>query len=291
MRNDIVRQTQLHQRDKANGVKHTPLHTLQECCEEADITPSWFGRYAAQDPDAPQPVLQHGKTLWRAGKKYYRKHEFVQWVNQVRKQKEKAMPDIKSALEKALAKTANAWAADDEAHQQIQSQQEKTMTATATPEKTDGRIKNNVSRITFNLIRDNPGLTIDQVVGLLRVQGFKETSVSSLCYQMLRVRLVTADADGKLRAVVNDYVPIPSRIVRSKKSKAAPTQPRKQVTIVNTRTGEVINPKPSAGISALPTKAAPTPVEKPWEPSDVIDKLTVHQALALFKELRNILVG
>ena len=294
MRNDIVRQTQLHQRDKANGVKHTPLHTLQECCEEAGIAPSWFGRYAAQDPDAPKPVLHHAKTAWKAGKKYYRKHEFVQWVNQVRKQKEKVMPDIKSALEKALAQTANAWAADDEAHQQIQPQQEKTMPATTTPEKKDGRIKNNVSRVTFNFIRDNPGLNIDQVVARLRAQGFKENSVSALCYQMIRVRLITSDAEGKLRAVVNDYVPIPASMVRNKKSKAAPAKPeRKQVTIVNTRTGEVINPKPAAGITALPTKVdvVPPKVEQEWKPSDVIDKLSVRQALALFKELRNILVG
>jgi hypothetical protein len=203
------------------------------------------------------------------------------------------MPDIKSALEKALAQTANAWAADDEAHQKIQPQQEKTMPATTTPEKKDGRIKNNVSRVTFNFIRDNPGLNIEQVVARLCAQGFKENSVSALCYQMLRVRLIVADADGKLRAVVNDYVPIPSSMVRNKKSKAAPTQPRKQVTIVNTRTGEVINPKPAAGITALPTKVevVPPKVEQEWKPSDVIDKLTVRQALALFKELRNILVG
>jgi len=206
------------------------------------------------------------------------------------------MPDIKSALEKALAKTANAWAADDEAHQKIQPQQEKTMTVTkptqTAPAKKDGRITSNVSRSTFNFIRDNPGLNIDQVVDRLRAQGFKENSVSALCYQMLRVRLIVADADGKLSAVVKEYVPIPASMVRNRKSKAAPAKPeRKQVTIVNTRTGEVINPKPAAGIAALPNIAATTAAyntSAEWTVDSVIGSLNVRQAMAVYAELRNI---
>jgi hypothetical protein len=271
--------------DKANGNKRGPLHTLQECCEEAGIDHRVFGRYAAQYPDAPKPVLQHDKTAWKAGKKYYRKHEFVQWVNQVRKQKERVMPDIKTALEKALAQTANAWAADDAAHQKIQPQQEKPVP------KQYFKTTNNVTRITFDCVRDNPGMTRVEVARELAKQGFNSKSVSSLLGQMLRQGMMRENS-RLLYVNSNEYTPI--KATSSKKAKPvpdlapapAPTQPRKHVTIVNTRTGEVINPKP-AGIAALPT----APVEKPWEPSDVIDKLTVRQALALFKELRNILVG
>ena len=296
MQNDIVWQVRNYQRDKANGVKHTPLHTLQECCEAAGITPSWFGRYAAKDPNAPQLVLNIAKTAWRAGKKYYRKHEFVQWVNQVRQQKEKAMPDIKTALEKALAKTAIAWAADDEAHQQIQP--EKLVPTTpdiSAPEvKANKREGVNLSRATFEYVRDNPGLTNVEVTKALVAQGHNANSVSSLCYQMLRVRLVVADANGGLSAVVQEYVPIQTSLMRKRRAQTkaksvrnkapapvveAPT-PRKHIELVNTRTGEVFNPKP-----------APALVEKEWHPSDVIDTLSVRQALALFKELRNILVG
>jgi hypothetical protein len=285
MQRDILYQTQNRLRDIANGVKHTPLHTLQECCEEAGITPSWFGRYAAQYPDAPQVVLHHAKTPWKAGKKYYRKHEFVQWVNQVRQQKEKAMPDIKTALEKALSKTANAWAADDEAHQNIQTQQEKTVPTTTAIEKKDKSDVPNVSRITFEFIRDNPGLTHKQMTARLVAQGYKENTVASLAYQMLRVRLIVADANGGLSAVVPEYVPIQTSLQRKKKAKAAPAK-SKQVTIINTRTGEVINPKP-AGIAALPTTARyNTPAE--WTVDSVIGSLNVRQAMAVYSELRNI---
>lgn len=294
----IAQQVQQRQRDKENGVKHTPLHTLQECCEAAGIDPRAFGRWANKYPDAPQPALQHGKAAWKAGKKYYRKHEFVQWVNQVRQQKEKAMPDIKSALQQALAKTATEWAADDEAHHKIEPKKEKTMTVTvsataptSTPEKKDGRIKSNVSRITFNFVRDNPGMHHDQVVERLSGQGLNANSVSALIYQMLRVRLFVADANGNLSAVVKDYVPIPSSLIRKKKSKAkaapAPVAaglasiapvvtvdaplPRKHIEIVNTRTGEVFNPR-----------------KEEWTVESVIGSLSVRQALAVYMELKQI---
>lgn len=210
------------------------------------------------------------------------------------------MPDIKSALQQALAKTATEWAADDEAHHKIEPKKEKTMTVTvsataptSTPEKRDGRIKSNVSRITFNFVRDNPGMHHDQVVERLTGQGLNANSVSALIYQMLRVRLFVADANGNLSAVVKDYVPIPSSLIRKKKSKAkaapapAPVAaglasiapvvtvdaplPRKHIEIVNTRTGEVINPR-----------------KEEWTVESVVDKLTVRQAMAVYDELRKI---
>ena len=220
------------------------------------------------------------------------------------------MPDIKSALEKALAQTANAWAADDEAHQKIQPQQEKPV-ITTTPKETivdtttakqDGRITNNVSRTTFEYVRDNPGLTIDEVTAALVAKGFKTNSVSSLCYQMLRVRLVVADANGKLTAVVREYLPIQTSLLRGRKAKPkakpkaaveaapAPAPERKKVVLVSKRTGEIINPKPAAGIAALPTNATTalytTPAE--WTVDSVIGGLNVRQAMAVYAELRNI---
>lgn len=187
------------------------------------------------------------------------------------------MPDIKSALEKALSKTANAWAADDEAHQTIQPPKEQPMTEP----KAYFSVTNNVCRTTFDYVRDNPGMTRVEVAKELAKQGFNSKSVSSLLGQMLRQEILM-EKDKLLYANSNEYTPIKS----SKVMKARAENPvhRKKVTLINTRTGEVFNPRPAP-------VAAPTPVEKEWEPSDVIDKLSVRQALALFKELRNILVG
>jgi hypothetical protein len=202
------------------------------------------------------------------------------------------MPDIKSALAEALAKTAQAWAADDEAHQKIEPQQEKAMENTA--DKPDGRIKTNVSRVTFYFIRDHAGMTSEQVVNKLLEQGFKATTVTTLIGQMLRMRMIMADEQGRLSAVVREYIPIQAKGPKpaAKKPTRVPrpevSYERKQVTLVNTRTGEVLNPKPApAGIAALATTATyPTPPE--WTVESVIGSLNVRQAMAVYSELRGI---
>ena len=204
------------------------------------------------------------------------------------------MPDIRTALEKALSQTANAWAADDEAHQQTEPQQEKAMQETL--EKTDNRITTNVSRSTFYFVRDNPGLTAQQITARLMAQGYKATSVTSLIGQMLRVRMVMADDAGRLSAVIKEYAPIQVKAKKAaaKKPKSTPrteqTPERKQVTLINTRTGEVLNPKP-AGIAALPaphmtTALYTTPDE--WTVESVIGGLNVRQAMAVYMELKKI---
>lgn len=281
--------------DKKNGVERSPLHTLQECCEAAGIDPRVFGRLAAKHPDAPQPIVKTAKTAWRGQKLYYNKSKFVQWVNQIRNQKEKAMPDIKTALEEALKKTnkqlsetLNEWAADDEAHKKIQPQQEKAMTETTqAPETQDKRVTNNVSRETFYFVRDNPGLTRDEIISRMVAKGFKSTSVVSLLGQMLRGRIVMEDAAGKWSSVVREYVPVQSVQTKKIAGKVAPApapeKPKsKKVVLVSRETGKVLNPAPVA--TPAPTYATPDD----WTVDSVIGGLNVRQAMAVYAELRNI---
>jgi hypothetical protein len=191
------------------------------------------------------------------------------------------MPDIKTALEEALKKTATAWAADDEAHQTIEPQQEKAMTMTV--EQHDKRVTNNVSRVTFYFIRDHAGMTTEQVVKTLMEQGFKATSVSSLIAQMLRIRMVMADDQGRLSAVIKEYIPIHSMATRASGKKHTRTPrpevsyERKQVTLVSPATGEVLNAKPVS--YATPSD---------WTVDSVIGSLNVRQAMAVYSELRKI---
>ena len=281
MRNDILWQFKQRNRDKANGVKHTPLHTLQECCEAVGVDPRLFGRYATQYPNPPQPVLQHAKNVGRGAVKYYRKHEFVQWVNQVRQQKEKAMPDIKTALQAALAKTANEWAAEDEAHHKTEPKTEQAMPENK-PAKEHFAVTNNVCRATFDCIKHNPGSTRKEIIDALSSQGYKAASTTTLIGQMLKQNHVR-DEEGALFAVSDRYVPLKSSKAWAKLQEAK-AAPRKYVGLVSKRTGEIINPRPAPAPVLMP-------VEKEWTPDDVIAKLNVHQALALFKALRNILVG
>lgn len=285
MRHETITQmVQQRNRDKANGVKHTPLHTLQECCEEAGISPVWFGRHAAHDPDAPQPVLSTPQTAWRAKKKYYRKHEFVQWVNQVRQQKEKAMPDIKTALQAALAKTANEWAAEDEAHHKTEPTKETTMQVTESP-KPYFTTTNNVCRATFEAILRNPGKSRKQVIEALLEGGYKDTSTSTLIGQMIKQNHVR-ESNGLLYAVNTDYKPLKGSKawakLQAKQQGNEQAPPRKHVEITSKRTGKVINPRPAP---------APAPTTREWTVDSVISSLNVRQAMAVYDELRKIFGG
>lgn len=291
MKHDSVAQTWVrYHQDKANGTKRTPLHTLQECCEAAGIDYRWFGRVAAKQPDAPQPVLQFDKTRWKAGKKYYRKHEFVQWVNQVRQQKEKAMPDIKTALQQALSKTATVWAADDEAHQKIAPVPATPTKDTAVPKKYF-QTTNNVTRATFDHVYKNPGKTRKEIVTALESQGYKRASTTSLIGQFVWSGAMVERGDI-LFTTQPDYTPLKSTIrkkvaaVKPVKVKAAGLAsiapvvtvdaplPRKHIELVSKRTGEIINPR-----------------KEEWSVESVIGSLNVRQAMAVYDELRKIFGG
>ncbi len=183
------------------------------------------------------------------------------------------MPDLKSELTKVI----NSW----EAPTQAASKPEPTP-APKTGARPIFEPTNNVCRATFAFIQSNPGKNRRELAKLLEDQGYKRSSTTSLMGQMVTQGMVR-DTGGLLFTNVPEYRPIKSyKSFKNQQEKEvvkpapAPVAERKKITIVNTRTGEVLNPKP---------------VEKEWEPKDVIDTLTVRQAIALFKELRNILVG
>jgi hypothetical protein len=169
------------------------------------------------------------------------------------------MPDIATALQKAL----NEWEPTDP-----------MPTPTPTPAKAYFSVTNNVTRVTFEYVRDNPGKNRVEVAKALEKQGFKPGSVSSLLGQMIKQGMVRESAH-LLYARQDEYTPIKGSKVLKAMAAKPQEQQRKIVTITR---------------KAAPV-AEPTPVAKEWTPDDVIDKLTVHQAIALFKALRNVLVG
>jgi hypothetical protein len=200
------------------------------------------------------------------------------------------MPDIKTALEAALSKTAHAWAADDKAHKEIEPQpKEKPVNIgeqlraklEEASEKKDHRITTNVSRETFYFVRDNPGLTREEITPKLVANGFKSTSVTSLLGQMVRGRILMEDVNGKLTAVTREYVPVQSAVTKKIsgkytqriKPKDAPAPKRKVVLIK----------RPDPAVVAIDTLPK---LDKPeWSPASVIDGLNVRQAMAVYDEL------
>jgi hypothetical protein len=102
------------------------------------------------------------------------------------------MPDIQTEMQKIL----QAW----EQPETIEETKETTM---FTP-------TNNVTKATFNFIRDNSGCARNDAIRLLVQQGHKKSSVSSLIGQMLRQGHIWKDSDGLLRPNGTEYTPIKS---------------------------------------------------------------------------------
>jgi hypothetical protein len=97
------------------------------------------------------------------------------------------MPDLRTALTSALQQAANEWAADDEPHQQIQ---EKQMQQTQQTQQTPQEEPKTVTEVTFNMVRDNPGITRMEAMKRLAALGCKESSTSSLIAQFMAVDMM-----------------------------------------------------------------------------------------------------
>lgn len=167
-------------------------------------------------------------------------------------------------------------------------------------------ISNNVSRETFNYVRDNPGKTRKQVVQDLVAKGFKETSVSSLINQLTVSNQITRGVGDVLIANAKEYVPLKAaalkklraskqaskakeilakaKAARAEKRAAKQTPARSQATVVE-EPKQKYQPKEAAGIAALSPTTVPL-IDLTAE--KILDTLGVRQAKVLYAELKKI---
>ena len=156
------------------------------------------------------------------------------------------MPDLKSELSKVI----NQWEAP------------------AAPAPAHFKPTNNVTRTTFNHVRDNPGVTRVAAVKALELQGYKKTSTTSLLVQMLKQGLLR-EANGALFVAQPEYTPLKQRLVRAAaKRKYAP--------------------------KVKPVEKAAPQVEQKAEPvaefdaEEWVNRLTLKQAKAVYEELKKV---
>lgn len=140
---------------------------------------------------------------------------------------------------------------------------------------------NNVSRETFNAVRDNPRLQYKDLIRLLGNRGFNTASIGSLLTQMFNCGMVTKDDNGRYIALQQEYTPIKA----SKRNK-----PKKKVAVPATK-------KPTAGIAALDTQDAvpkklvvlqkrTDPAPAPFDPEQLLSTLSFSQVMALYKKIK-----
>jgi len=208
------------------------------------------------------------------------------------------MPDIQTALKTALSRTLQQW--DDDGEQVPQSastisttinnsvsqpSQEKPMTNLY-------NITNNVSRSTFNYVKNNPGSTRKEIIEAMEHQNYSKGSVSSLIAQMRRNNMIH-ETNNLYYADVDEYQPIKNLGYKKRKlAKAASA-----VTPTGQKLRDALTA--DAGIAALRPDTAEAPAKRVTlttlvrtkEPKDILKDMTVYQAQELYIHLKQLFGG
>jgi hypothetical protein len=173
------------------------------------------------------------------------------------------MPDLQTEIFTKVLPNLHAIQFDD------------TEETTATEEETPMQLT--VTEAVFNHIRANPNQKIDEITKAVSGLGYIAKSVSSLTYQMVRAGILAKDEDRCFTACV-DTLPVLSLGKLTKiKEETERKEARKQKRLTATTA-----PKEDA-------EQEPTHVFfHTWEPEDVVNPLTLVQAIAVHKYLQKV---
>ena len=216
------------------------------------------------------------------------------------------MPDIQTALKTALTRTLQEWDDDGEESPQPSPTINNTINnSVPTPsqgipmKKTFG-VTNNISRVTFDYIKNNPGSTRKEIIEALEHQGFAGGSTSSLVAQMRRNNMIH-ETNNLYYADIPEYRPIKSlKALRKMEAPIAPPKrkyEKKAVTGIGALLREKLEnmPEPSqAALDAAARAMEPAPINKRFmttlvrtrSPEDILKDMTVYQAHELFIHLK-----
>jgi hypothetical protein len=168
------------------------------------------------------------------------------------------MPDIASALQKAL----NEW-------------EPPVATPAPTLAKAYFTVTNNVTRVTFEYVRDNPGKNRVEVAKALEKQGYKPGSVSSLLGQMVKQGLLRESAH-LLYAMTNEYAPLKgSKAVKALAAK--PQEQQRKIVTITRKAAPVAEPTPQSNGS--------------WNVTNQLNSMSIVQARLMYDALRKIFGG
>jgi hypothetical protein len=170
------------------------------------------------------------------------------------------MPDLQTELKAKVLPALDSMSFDDDDPTQPPTQSQATMNNGQKGVR--GFLPtNNVTRETFNYVRDNPGKKRVEVVRALELRGFKPSSTASLVTQMLSRGTMVYINNG-IHATTSEYVAKNTRKARAK-PKAKPKSKAE--------------PKPKA-------VAAPTTSEA----QAFVDSLKLSDARAIYDELKKV---
>lgn len=225
------------------------------------------------------------------------------------------MPDIQTAFKTALSRTLQQW--DDEGegtNVPVPSAKQPVSASVSAPSQNiqgipmtkTFNITNNISRETFQYIKDNPGSTRKEIIAALEHRGFSSGSVSSLIAQMCRNKLAH-ETNSLYYADADEYRPLKSlKAIKKLEAKAAPVEikPKRKYTKRSEGIGALLKAKiesaPMPSSDALDAAAyamgGQRRLDKPFltklvrskSPESIIENMTVYQARELYEHLKQI---
>jgi hypothetical protein len=171
------------------------------------------------------------------------------------------MPDIKSALSKALEE----WSNEETQEKQMDSRSNLPQTFKTT---------NNITRMTFDYVRDNPGVTAKQAGDYIKSKGLKPHSAIAMMSASVGCGIMRREGN-RYYTTVPEYMPL-------KKRKITTTTPVKKPE--NKGIKALLDKPTSMPLYTLPTKQELTN-------EYILSKIGVKQALSLYMELIDIFTG
>ena len=158
-------------------------------------------------------------------------------------------------------------------------------------------VTNNISRVTFDYIKNNPGSTRKEIIQALEHQGFAGGSTSSLIAQMRRNNMIH-EKDNFYYADIPEYRPIKS-LKAMKKMEQVPAPPKrkyekKAVTGIGALLREKLENTPTPIVLehlSPKQRGFMTTLVRTRSPEDILKDMTVYQARELYDHLKQMFGG
>jgi hypothetical protein len=206
------------------------------------------------------------------------------------------MPDIQTAFKSALTKTLTEWDDDEGTFVPVPSSAQPVSLSSVTTQgipmaKKTFNVTNNVSRVTFDYIKNNPGSTRKEIITALEHAGFGGGSVSSLIAQMRRNKMIH-ETNGLHYADIDEYRPIKTLKALNKEKDTAPKRKyeKKAVTgigaLLREKLEAVDTPVASEPLLHTTQREFLTKLVRNKTPHDILSDMTVYQAHELYVHLK-----
>jgi hypothetical protein len=209
------------------------------------------------------------------------------------------MPDIKTALATALneweqqAEDANKLGAARASGAVNPSTLEGTVIKAAAPAQKQPRPS--LTRDTFAMIRDNPGITRADAIERLQAMGHKPVSTSSILYQLVRAKMID-EADGMFSTKRKNYTSLTHALEKApkgrRKTRAKSVPKAVELKDVRSPAGFLSTPEEQAAPQPQATSTpAPSPRRVSMNVDEWLDTVPLKTARQVYWKLHGIFGG